>query len=337
MSRNYILLSVTRYIHRWILHFLVHSPHNTAAERAAWLAKTDLLTDMVDEFPELQGVMGYYYALEDGEPQDVARAIWEHYLPRFANDHLPSSAPGALVSLADRFDTLTGIFGIKLYPTGDKDPFALRRAALGALRIIIDRELCYDLHELIEQAHHNYNATLTNTNLAKELYQFFIDRLKAWYQDQGVPANVVAAVASTHPSQPYDFHMRVQAVLEFRQLAEAEHLATANKRVNNILKKQAQSSHWHTLDQSLLEQQAEIELAAKVQSYYRQSAERYQAGEYTQALCQLADLKQPIDRFFDEVRVITDDQQRTTNRLILLAQLRQLFCQVADISQMGWP
>jgi len=221
------------------------------AMRSGLLAKADLTTAMVGEFPELQGVMGYYYALHDGEGKAIATALNEQYMPRFSGDVLPETLLGSALAIADRIDTLVGIFGINQAPTGDKDPFALRRAALGVLRILIEKKLDLDLRELIERAVREYTDKLSNPNVATELLAFFLERLKPWYQDQGIPADVLASVAALNISNPYDIHLRVLAVQQFKKLPEAASLSIANKRVSNILSKSDSSKSRASNDEKI--------------------------------------------------------------------------------------
>lgn len=230
------------------------------AERAAWLAKTDLLTEIIDEFPELQGLIGYYYALDHGEDPDVAKAIAEHYRPRFSGDALPQTALGWALGLADRIDTIVGIIGIGDYPTGEKDPFGLRRAALGILRIIIENQLDFDLEKMLTKSREVYGDKLKNDNVVEEALDYIMDRLKAWYQEQGIAPQVFAAVIARYPTKPFDFHKRVHAVQQFLTLEEAASLTAANKRVSNILKKQSGIIH-QKLNHHLLQETAERTLA----------------------------------------------------------------------------
>jgi glycyl-tRNA synthetase beta chain len=301
------------------------------AKRAALLAKCDLVSEMVYEFPSLQGTMGYYYALHDKEPAAVAQAIKEHYQPRFSGDVLPASINGCLVALADRLDTIIGIFGINKAPTGDKDPFALRRAALGILRIIIEKGLPLDLLALLKQAQKNYADHLTNKEAVAQAHEFIIDRLRAFYQEQGIAVNIFSAVLANHPNQPLDFDRRMKAVQHFQTLPEAEALASANKRVSNILKKLDKPAP-KEVDAALFDSEAERNLARLLNTHAKTVVQLYEKADYTKALSELASLKDPIDQFFNEVMVMVDDKKIRNNRLALLASLRQLFTQVADIS-----
>ncbi|HSW68945.1 MAG TPA: glycine--tRNA ligase subunit beta [Gammaproteobacteria bacterium] len=301
------------------------------AKRAGLLAKTDLTTQMVGEFPELQGVMGYYYARHDGEGAAVAEALKEQYLPRFSGDSLPETSLGCVLALADRIDTLVGIFGINQIPTGDKDPFALRRAALGILRILIEKKLNLGLLKLISSAAEQYEK-LENQNVIKQVINFIFERLKPWYQDQGISADVLASVAALDISNPYDFHLRIQAVQKFKNLPEAESLSIANKRVSNILAKSETGTSEQTINEKLFEHTAEHVLLKKL-SEKQQVVSAFSAnGNYTEVLAELAGLRDPVDDFFEHVMVMSEDKQRRENRLLLLKKLRNLFLNVADIA-----
>lgn len=302
------------------------------AQRAGLLAKADLLTDMVGEFPELQGVMGSYYAAHDGEAIDVVTALKEQYLPRFAGDGLPHSKAGQALALADRIDLLTGAFGIGQIPTGDKDPYGLRRAALGVSRILIENNLNLNLRETFAKAAELYQVALTNEHAQDEVIRFTLDRLRAWYQDQGVSADVFASVAALNIADPLDIDRRIKAVQSFKQLAEAEALSVANKRVSNILTKQVSELVNGSVDVALFESNVESELAAAVNAKRQQVSSLSAARDYEGVLQELAGLRQPVDDFFDQVMVMTDDVPRRENRLRLLSQLRALFLHVADIA-----
>jgi len=304
------------------------------AERAAMLAKTDLMTDMVFEFPDLQGLMGYHYALNDGEDEAVAQAQNEQYMPRFAGDELPQFEPGIAVAIADRLDTLTGLFGINQPPTGSKDPFALRRAALGVLRIIVERELNLDLKELIKVAVANHGDLPASAEAEGKVLDFMLERFRAWYEGEGIAVEVFLSVLAVKPTQPLEFDKRVKAVNHFRTLNEAEALAAANKRVSNILSKQGVSDS-QTVSQELLQDPAEKALAAAVAAKQTSLAPLFEQGDYKAILEQLADLRSDVDSFFDDVMVMTDDEAVKHNRLALLSQLRNLFLGVADISALS--
>ncbi|MAY42665.1 MULTISPECIES: glycine--tRNA ligase subunit beta [unclassified Neptuniibacter] len=304
------------------------------AERAGLLAKTDLLTDMVYEFTDLQGLMGYHYALNDGENNDVALAQNEQYMPRFAGDELPQSAPGIAVAIADRLDTLTGLFGINQPPTGSKDPFALRRAALGVLRIIVERNLDLDLRELLKIAADNHNSLPARDGLEDKVLDFMLERFRAWYEDAGINAEVFLAVLALKPSRPLDFDRRVKAVNHFRSLPEAEALAAANKRVSNILSKQGVTGTAE-VDTALLTEAAEKALAAEIEAQKASLAPLFAEGKYQDSLESLSSLRVSVDAFFEDVMVMADDEAVKNNRLALLSQLRALFLGVADISVLG--
>lgn len=303
------------------------------AQRAGILAKCDLATEMVGEFPELQGIAGYYYAQNDGEANDVALALNEQYLPKFAGDVLPSTKTGLAVAIADKLDTLVGIFGINQPPTGSKDPFGLRRAAIGLLRIIIEKELALDINVLSQQAVNAYGSKLSNANTVNEVFEFLLGRYRAMYEEQGIAVDVIQAVQTLKPAQPLDFDRRIKAVANFRNLAEAEALAAANKRVANILSKDGVTVTGG-VDNSLLSEAAEQALAAQVASLQTQLSPLFAAGDYTPALSALAALRAPIDQFFDSVMVNAEDAAIRQNRLNLLASLRELFLKTADISQL---
>lgn len=301
--------------------------------RAATLAKCDLNTEMVLEFPELQGLMGEAYALHDGENPEVCRAIREHYLPRHAGDDLPETATGICLALADRLDTLTGIFGIGQKPTGVKDPFALRRATLGVLSILVNKQLDLDLAELIQLALAQHSQLPQADKVEEELLTYMLDRFRAWYQAQSINTGVFLAVRSRGVTHPYDFDRRVQAVASFNKLPEAQALAAANKRVSNLLSKQAEPVSM-AINKSLLNEPAEIHLAEQLAIKDIDVAPYYAQGNYQAALHKLAELREPVDRFFDEVMVMADDESIRANRLALLASLQSLFLHTADIAQL---
>jgi len=303
------------------------------AQRAAQLCKCDLLTSMVFEFPELQGVMGRYYALHDAEPQAVAEAIREHYLPRFAGDELPATATGQALALADRLDSLVGIFAIGQQPSGDKDPFALRRAALGLIRICIERRLDLDIEQLLNTAAQTFEAKVNAAAAVNTVFDYVMDRLRGYYQELGVESDVVDAVLVTRPTRPLDFDRRVQACRVFRDLPEAQSLAAANKRIGNILKKWDQAIP-AVVDQQRLADAAEKQLAERLTSVSAAVLPLMERGDYTPALKQLAALKEPVDAFFDSVMVMADDAALRDNRLALLQSLGNLFLRVADLSRL---
>ncbi len=304
-----------------------------SAGRAAHLCKADLLSDMVGEFPELQGLMGQYYARIDGEPDAVASAIEAHYRPRFAGDALPSDNIGAAVALADKLDTLVGIYGIGLVPTGDKDPFGLRRHALGVLRILIEMSLPLDLRQLLQQAQVSFSADQISNSVAQDVHGFMLERLKGYLRELDFEPDEIDAVVSQSPTRIDQVLPRMQAVRAFKQLAEAEALASANKRIQNILKKTAAVNQ--APDLALLAEDAEralfdalTQLAPKVNSLMANE-------DYSAALCELAGVRAQVDRFFDDVMVMTEEPLLRQNRLALLATLGDLMNRVADISKLA--
>ncbi|WP_318470473.1 glycine--tRNA ligase subunit beta [Photobacterium leiognathi] len=300
------------------------------AKRAGLLAKCDLMTSMVFEFTDTQGVMGMHYARHDGEQEDVALALNEQYMPRFAGDQLPSTPVSSAVAMADKLDTIVGIFGIGQAPKGS-DPFALRRASLGVLRIIVENGYDLDLVDLVAKAHSLFGDKLTNNNVDSDVIEFMLGRFRAWYQDAGFSIDVIQAVLAMHPTQPADFDKRVKAVSHFRELDAAESLAAANKRVGNILAK-FDGELPTTVDNSLLVEAAEKELAEKVTAVVAALEPVFAAGDYQTALTELASLREPVDAFFDNVMVMADDEKLKVNRLALLNILRNQFLKVADIS-----
>ncbi|EGT5659069.1 glycine--tRNA ligase subunit beta [Cronobacter dublinensis] len=301
------------------------------ATRAGLLSKCDLMTNMVFEFTDTQGVMGMHYARHDGEAEDVAVALNEQYMPRFAGDALPSSLVACAVAIADKMDTLAGIFGIGQHPKGDKDPFALRRAALGALRIIVEKNLPLDLQTLTEEAVRLYGTKLTNAKVVDDVVDFMLGRFRAWYQDEGYSVDTIQAVLANRPTRPADFDARMKAVSHFRTLDEALALAAANKRVSNILAKANEPLN-EEVHASVLKEDPEIRLALQVAVMRDKLQPLFAEGRYQEALVELAQLREPVDEFFDKVMVNADDAQVRINRLTLLSKLRELFLQVADIS-----
>ena len=300
------------------------------AKRAGLLSKCDLMTNMVFEFTDTQGVMGMHYARHDGEDEEVAVALNEQYMPRFAGDELPKSLVASAVALADKFDTLTGIFGIGQAPKGSADPFALRRAALGALRIIVEKNLPLDLEDLVKKSAALFGDKLTNSNVVADVVDFMLGRFRAWYQDEGIAVDVIQAVLARRPTRPADFDARVRAVSHFRTLDSAEALAAANKRVANILAKA--EGDIGAIDVALCIEPAEQVLAQSVLSLAKEVQPLIAQGEYTAVLDKLAGLRQPVDNFFDNVMVNADDAKLRQNRLAILNTLQGLFLQVADIS-----
>lgn len=298
---------------------------------AAQLCKSDLVSSMVYEFPDMQGIAGYHYALNDGENPEVALALKEHYMPRFAGDELASNNTGAIIALADRLDTIVGIFGIGQIPTGSKDPFALRRASLGALRILVEKEYELDLKTLIEIAAGNHAELPKASGVVEDVLNYMLERFKAWYEEANISAEVFQAVSAKNLTCPLDINRRVYAVAEFTTLSEAAALASANKRVSNILAK-LDAVVDSKIDNSLLQEKAEIQLAQNLKQLSEKVAPLFKAKDYTQALSTLASLRACVDTFFDDVMVMTDDEKLKNNRLALLQQLRALFLEVADIS-----
>jgi len=301
------------------------------AKRAGLLSKCDLMTNMVFEFTDTQGVMGMHYARHDGEAEEVAVALNEQYQPRFAGDALPASPVACALAIADKMDTLAGIFGIGQHPKGDKDPFALRRAALGVLRIIVEKNLTLDLQTLTEEAVRLYGDKLTNAKVVDEVVDFMLGRFRAWYQEEGHAVDTIQAVLARRPTKPADFDARVKAVSYFRTLDEAATLAAANKRVSNILAKSTDVllDHVHA---SVLKEPAELKLATHLVVLRDKLEPLFAAGQYKEALVELAALRETVDKFFDTVMVMDENEAVRINRLTLLSKLRELFLQVADIS-----
>ena len=303
------------------------------AERAARLAKCDLMTQMVQEFPELQGIMGRYCAQHDRETPEVAQALEEQYLPRFAGDRLPATATGRTLALADRLDTLLGIFAIGQPPTGTKDPFALRRAALGVVRILIEGELNLDLIETLERAAAGFDAAIRAETMIENVFEFLLDRLRSYYLDQGVRPDAFDAVLECRPTRPLDFDRRVRAVSAFRDLPEAASLAAANKRIRNILKK-VETVLPFSVRPDLLLEEAEQALAGRLVELSSEAIPLMEAGLYGEALNRLAGLREPVDAFFDQVLVMAEDAAVRDNRIALLNELGSLFLRVADFSRL---
>ena len=305
----------------------------TLASRTAALSRCDLLSDLVGEFPELQGTMGSYYAAADGESGDVARALAEFYQPRFSGDAIPGTALGRCVAVADKLDSLVGIFGIGSAPTGDRDPFALRRAAIGMLRIVIEADISLDLHEAIGYTLAAYAGVKLLPDTAEQVYAFVRERLRGYYLERGTPNDVCAAVFANDPSAPAEVARRLQAVTTFRALPAAQALAAANKRIANILKK-LDTPPAATIDEARLVDPAERELAMRYTALAPQAEQLFAAREYARYMEMLADLRAPVDAFFDGVMVMSDDLALRTNRLALLARLHALFTRVADIARL---
>lgn len=300
------------------------------AKRAGLLSKCDLMTNMVFEFTDTQGVMGMHYARHDGEDEEVAVALNEQYMPRFAGDELPKSLVASAVALADKFDTLTGIFGIGQAPKGSADPFALRRAALGALRIIVEKNLPLDLEDLVKKSAALFGDKLTNQNVVADVVDFMLGRFRAWYQDEGIAVDVIQAVLARRPTRPADFDARVRAVSHFRTLDSAEALAAANKRVSNILAKA--DAAIGEINLTACVEPAEKALAEAVLVLRTEVQPLIAQSDYTAVLDKLANLRAPVDSFFDNVMVNAEDPALRQNRLAILNTLQGLFLQVADIS-----
>jgi len=322
-------------ITKWLASALVHDA--VTVERAASLAKCDLLTGMVGEFPELQGTMGAYYAAADGETQGVATAIGEHYRPRFAGDAIPGSQDGRLLAAADKLDTLTGIFSLGKKPSGNRDPFGLRRTALGIVRILIEGGLDVDLKALIAVAvDAQPQGKLDNDEVSAAVYDFITDRLRRYFldRDSGLKTETFEAVMVRQPSSLLDFDRRLAAVQTFARLEQAESLAAANKRIANILRKTGDPAGL-SVKKKLLQDDAELALFSALESAQQKVRPLLAVRSYAEVLNELADLRDPVDRFFDEVMVMVDDEAIKNNRLALLGELRALFLDVADISRLS--
>lgn len=305
-----------------------------SARRAAQIAKCDLLSHLVGEFPELQGVIGRYLALHDGEAAEVAEAIAEHYLPRYAGDGLPQTATGQALAIADKLDTITGIFAIGEAPTGDKDPFALRRSALGVLRIMIERNLDLDLLELLESSAATFDPSFKAAGVINTVFEFMMERLRAYYEETGeITPQAFMSVLARQPASPLDFHMRIMAVRDFARLPQAESLAATNKRIGNILK-QAGGGYEQKINRSLLQEPAEKKLAETLDAMTKKLSPLFKANQYGKALSELAGIKDTVDAFFDKVMVMCDDPALKNNRLALLYNLNRLFLRIADISKL---
>ncbi|QHG67746.1 glycine--tRNA ligase subunit beta [Pseudomonas putida] len=304
------------------------------AGRAGLLSKCDLATEMVGEFPEMQGVAGYYYALNDGEPEDVALALNEQYMPRGAGAELPQTLTGAAVAIADKLDTLVGIFGIGMLPTGSKDPYALRRAALGVLRILIEKQLDLDLSAAVEFAVKQFGAKVKAAGLAEQVLEFIFDRLRARYEDEGIDVATYLSVRALKPASALDFDQRVQAVQAFRKLPEAEALAAVNKRVSNLLSK-AEGAIADQVEPKYFDNANEFSLYSAIQQADQAVQPMAAARQYSESLARLAALRDPVDAFFEAVMVNAEDAKVRANRYALLSRLRGLFLGVADISLLG--
>ena len=303
------------------------------AECGALLAKTDLLTDMVGEFPELQGIMGTYYARHDGEHEEVALAISEHYRPRFAGDALPQTDTGTVVALADKLETLVGIWGIGLQPTGDKDPFALRRHALGILRMLVERRLPLSIADLLKSSAAPFMSNPNFRNPSAEVTAFLFDRLRGLLRERGFAQNEVEAVVAQQPDRLDDIIERLNAVQAFAALPEAESLAAANKRITNILKKTDRATG--QVQAELLREPAEEKLYSAMMQLQPQVDAAFAKGDFTNTLKSLAHLREHVDGFFNDVMVMAEDEQLRNNRIALLSNLHGMMNRVADISKLA--
>ena len=301
-------------------------------ERAALLSKCDLITNMVGEFADLQGLMGAYYARNDGEPIEVCEALHEQYLPRFAGDKLPESTTGAILAIADKLDTMVGLFGIGQPPTGSKDPFALRRSGIGILRILVERELDLNIMKAISASIAAHGDTDFQVDTAELVFDFLLERFRAWYQESGISSGVFQSVFVIKPQRPLDFYHRIQAVNSFNKLSEAVALSAANKRVSNLLSKQERVSESGICNVDLLVEPSEKVLYEAIQDKILEVAPMFEEGNYTAGLQSLSTLKQAVDVFFDNVLVMHEDERIRANRLALLQELRALFLRTADIS-----
>ncbi len=300
------------------------------AKRAGQLSRCDLMTEMVYEFGDMQGIMGRYQAQRDGEDAEIAQAMDEFYMPRFSGDQLPQTKTGIAIALAERIDTLVGIFGIGMKPTGDKDPFALRRAALGALRIIREHQLPLNIRDLLTQASNNLAGNITEASAIDDVEGFMFDRLKGLYADLGVSVDTFEAVLAVKPATLNDFDQRINAVTEFRGLPEAEALAAANKRISNLLKK-VEGELSSSIDTKLFDVDAESALHQAMQDATSSATRAMASSAYSDALKALSTLRSPVDAYFDDVMVMVDDAAVKANRLAMLGQLQSAFLQVADI------
>jgi glycyl-tRNA synthetase beta chain len=301
--------------------------------RAVELSKCDLMTDMVGEFAALQGVMGKRYAQVGGEADEVAAALDEQYMPRGANDDTPSTTTGQILAISDKLDTLVGIFAIGQKPTGEKDPYALRRASLGILRTIIERELDLDLQQLIGASAELFADKVDAVSSKDEVFEFMLERLRAYYHDREVPVDVFDAVSALKPSRPLDFNKRIIAVTAFRALPEAESLSAANKRVGNILKK-AELGDASVVNAGLFELQQEETLYNELEILKSKTEPMFDSGDYETALRELSALRKPVDDFFDHVMVMTDNVDVRNNRIALLDKMSTLFMRAADLSRL---
>ncbi len=302
------------------------------SERAALLSKCDLVTSMVGEFADLQGLMGSYYATNDGEDDAVAQAINEQYMPRYAGDSLPASAVGSVLAIADKLDSIVGLFAIGQPPTGSKDPFALRRSAIGVLRIIVEKKLDLDLMLCIEESLRGFDSLELEKGTEVRVFEFMLERFRSWYADEGISAHVFQSVMELRPRRPYDFAKRIEAVSSFAQLDESAALAAANKRVSNLLDKVDANTRSTPVDEQLFDSDAERLLYSQLCDKELSTVSLFEAGDYTAGLAELAQLKATVDGFFDDVLVMCEDKSVQINRIALLQRLRNIFLKVADIS-----
>jgi glycyl-tRNA synthetase beta chain len=306
--------------------------NETQSERAAMLSKCDLVTNMVGEFADLQGLMGSYYAANDGEPALVATAIGEQYMPKYAGGDLPSTTIGSILAIADKLDSIVGLFAIGQPPTGSKDPFALRRSAIGVLRIMVENKLDLDLLACIKASLKGFESLEVQVDTAETVFEFMLERFRSWYSDEGIPSNVFQSVMEIKPRKPYDFAKRIQAVSSFVLLDESAALAAANKRVSNLLDKVDHASLSIEVSEALLVDDAEKILFQQLRDRELSTTPLFEAGDYTTGLAELAQLKESVDGFFDDVLVMCDDKSVQNNRIALLQRLRDIFLKVADIS-----
>jgi len=302
------------------------------AQRAAMLSKCDLVSNMVGEFADLQGLMGSYYARNDGEPEPVAQAINEQYMPRYAGDELPSTPIGSILAVSDKLDSIVGLFAIDQPPTGSKDPFALRRSAIGVLRILVENEMDLDLMACIEASLQGFESIEIASDTAEKVFEFMLERFRSWYADEGISSSVFQSVMELKPRNPYDFNKRIQAVSSFTQLEEAAALAASNKRVSNLLDKVDSTSLTTDIDETLFDGEAEVLLFQRLKAKELNTTPLFDSGDYTAGLAELAQLKDCVDGFFDDVLVMCEDESVQKNRLALLQRLRAIFLRVADIS-----
>lgn len=313
----------------------VYTNQNEAqSERAAVLSKCDLVTNMVGEFADLQGLMGSYYAVNDGEPELVATAIGEQYMPKYAGGDLPSTAIGNILAIADKLDSIVGLFAVGQPPTGSKDPFGLRRSAIGVLRIMVENKLDLDLLACIKMSLKGFNSLEIEADASEKVFEFMLERFRSWYLDEGIPSNVFQSVIEIKPRKPYDFAKRIQAVSSFVQLDESAALAAANKRVSNLLDTVDDASLSTEVSEDLLVEDGEKVLFQQLLDKELSTAPLFEAGDYKSGLAELAQLKEAVDGFFENVLVMCDNMPVKNNRIALLQRLRDIFLKVADISSL---